>query len=69
MSKVSDLHPVAKRVVIYPNELEHRLGISPVTRWRRERAGLLPKRDFFVGGKAEGWFIATIEASEKPHAA
>lgn len=69
MPKVSELHPVAKRVVIYPKELEARLGISPVTRWRRERAGLLPKRDYIVGGRGEGWFISTIEASERPQAA
>ena len=69
MSKVSELHPAAQRTGLYPCELEHRQGYSAVTRWRMERDGRLPPRDWIVGGKAVGWRITTIEASERPQAA
>jgi hypothetical protein len=77
MSNVSDLRrakaakarPVDERINIYPFELERRRGWSPVTRWRRERDGLLPPRDYFEGGKPVGWLLSTIEADERRNAA
>ena len=50
--------------VIYPAALEARYDISAPTRWRWEKTGKLPKRDFFIGGAAVGWKPETIAASE-----
>lgn len=46
--------------VIWPAGLEEMLGISPVTRWRRERQGKLPPRDISIAGRT-GWKRQTIE--------
>ncbi len=53
------------RSVIWPGGLEERLGIAPQTRWRWEKEGRLPKRDFFVDGRPVGWKPETIEAATK----
>lgn len=49
---------------IWPRGVELRLGVSPITRWRMERDGRLPPRDFFIGGKAVGWRVETMAAAE-----
>ena len=69
MRSTYDLDPIARKAVLYPRDVETRHDISSVTRWRRERSGRLPARDFYVGGRAVGWHVATIEASERLHAA
>lgn len=69
MAKVSELHPAAQRTGLYPHELEHRWGRGSVTIWRMQRDGRLPPRDWFIGGKAVGWRISTIEALESGKAA
>ena len=51
--------------VVYPRGLETRYGISLSTRWRWERAGRLPARDVFVGGRAIGWRPETLDMSER----
>jgi hypothetical protein len=47
------------RAVIWPGELAAALGFSPMTVMRHERAGNLPPRDFFLGGKS-GWKALTL---------
>jgi hypothetical protein len=47
------------RAVIWPGELADALGFSPMTVMRHERAGNLPPRDFFLGGKS-GWQAQTL---------
>ena len=46
-----------------PKGVEVQLGISPPTRWRMERDGRLPPRDFFIGGIAVGWKPTTLAAA------
>ncbi|HEX5461073.1 MAG TPA: hypothetical protein VFX20_14000 [Steroidobacteraceae bacterium] len=46
--------------VIWPAGLEEILGLSSVTRWRWERDGKLPARDFSIAGRT-GWKRQTIE--------
>lgn len=66
--------PKAKRArrasdhVIYPNGLQARWDISLTTRWRMERDGRIPARDFYIGGRAVGWHTKTIEAAERASA-
>jgi len=50
--------------VVWPRGVEERYGISPPTRWRWEKTGKLPPRDFFVNGVASGWRPATLDAAE-----
>jgi predicted DNA-binding transcriptional regulator AlpA len=52
--------PSAGTRVIWPAGLEERLGLSPVTRWRWERAGKLPARDVHIGTRS-GWRPETVE--------
>ena len=47
--------------VFWPAGIEERYGISQPTRWKWERAGKLPPRDFKVG-KRTGWKRETILA-------
>ncbi len=47
-------------MVIYPRGLAKKLGINASTRWRLERAGKIPKRDFFMGSIAVGWHPQTL---------
>jgi hypothetical protein len=55
----------APSVALMPADLEHRYRISNTTRQTWEREKKLPPRDFFVGGKARGWMLKTIEAAER----
>lgn len=50
--------------VLYPIAIQERYGIAHVTRWRWERDGILPPRDFPSRGRPMGWMRATIEAWE-----
>jgi len=50
---------------IWPRGLRDRYGVSGPTLWRWERAGKLPKRDVFVGGRPVGWRPETIERAER----
>jgi hypothetical protein len=49
---------------VWPSGVELRYDISPPTRGRWEKLGLLPARDVFVGGKAVGWKPETLNAAE-----
>jgi predicted DNA-binding transcriptional regulator AlpA len=67
----SKVHPKTKKaapregtMVVWPSGIEEKLGISAVTRWRWEKSGKLPPRDFLLGDKS-GWRVATIEAMGK----
>jgi hypothetical protein len=55
----------APSIALTPAEIEHRYRVSNTTRQRWEREGKLPKRDFFLGGKAKGWMLTTIEKAER----
>jgi predicted DNA-binding transcriptional regulator AlpA len=55
--------PRAGTVVIWAKGVEERYGISPPTRWRWERKGLLPARDVHIGGRS-GWRPETLAAAE-----
>lgn len=55
--------PHAGTAVIWPAGVEQRYGVSPVTRWRWERAGKLPPRDIHIGGRS-GWRPETLAAAE-----
>jgi predicted DNA-binding transcriptional regulator AlpA len=50
--------------VYWPRDIEQRYDISAPTRWRWEKNGRLPPRDFFLAGRADGWHRATIESAE-----
>jgi hypothetical protein len=50
----------ASPVALTPADIVHRYRISNWSRLRWEREGRLPKRDFFIGGKAVGWLTETI---------
>jgi len=50
--------------VVWPSGVERRYDISAVTRWRWERSGRLPPRDFSIGGRT-GWRIETLDALER----
>lgn len=56
--------PIAGDAVIWPAGVERRYGISPITRWRWERAGKLPPRDVHIGGRS-GWRPETLVAAER----
>jgi predicted DNA-binding transcriptional regulator AlpA len=60
---------VGGTAVVYPRGVQQRLGISSVTRWRMERDGRLPARDFHVAGVAVGWRPETLAAAERGPAA
>ena len=51
--------------VVWPAGVCERFGIKPVTRWRWERDGRLPKRDAFVNGVAVGWRPETLDAAAR----
>jgi predicted DNA-binding transcriptional regulator AlpA len=55
--------PAVAPDVVYPGGLQKMLGVSLATRWRWERDGRLPPRDFFIGGVAVGWRPQTLEAA------
>jgi hypothetical protein len=55
----------APSVALLPAEVEHRYRVSDTTRMRWEREGKLPKRDFFIGNKARGWLLTTLEKAER----
>ncbi len=46
--------------IIRANELAERLGVSRVTIWRWERAGLIPKK-VGVGPNVSGWIEQEVE--------
>ena len=50
---------------VWPSGVELRYDISPVTRWRWEKDGLLPARDVFIAGKPVGWKPATLDAADR----
>lgn len=56
--------PVRGEAVVWAAGVERRYGISPVSRWRWERAGKLPPRDVHVGGRS-GWRPETLEQFER----
>ena len=49
---------------VWPRGIEERYGVTRRTRRRWEKAGKLPPRDVFVGGRAVVWKPETIEAAE-----
>jgi len=49
--------------IVWPSGLELLYDVSAETRRRWERAGLLPKRDAFVGGQPIGWRPETLAAA------
>jgi hypothetical protein len=51
--------------ILWPTDVQHRYGISATSRWRWEKTGRLPPRDFFLAGKAEGWHRATLDAADR----
>jgi hypothetical protein len=55
-------------VVIWPGGVEEMYGISAVTRWRWEKSGRLPARDFDLRGKS-GWRPETLAQAETAKAA
>jgi hypothetical protein len=54
-----------RRSVVWPRDLERRYNISDSTRARWEKIGLIPRRDVYLGGKPEAWYLATVEAAER----
>jgi len=50
---------MGKRIIRKP-ELLSRIGLSGVTIWRLEKAGLFPKR-IQLGGNSVGWFDDEID--------
>lgn len=50
--------------VIWRAGLCQRYGITHVSLWRWEKAGKLPPRDVFIGGRALGWRLETILRAE-----
>ncbi len=56
--------PRAGTAVIWPGGVQERYGVSHITRWRMERDGRLPPRDFFIGGVAVGWRPETLAVAE-----
>jgi hypothetical protein len=57
--------PASPGIALSPAEIEQRYRISNTSRQRWERTGKLPKRDFFIGGKAKGWLLTTLERAER----
>jgi len=53
--------------VIWPAGVQARYGISHVTRWRWERDGRLPPRDFRIGDRT-GWRPETLDQFERANA-
>jgi hypothetical protein len=49
--------------IIWPSGLDLMFDVSSETRRRWERAGLLPKRDVFLGGQPIGWRPETLAAA------
>lgn len=59
------LPAVGEPQIFWPVDLQRRYAVSLATRWRWERTGRLPKRDFFLQGEPVGWKRSTIEAWEQ----
>jgi len=55
--------------VVWPRGVAARLGVSSITRWRMEKDGRLPPRDYFIGGVAVGWKPETLERAARGPAA
>jgi len=53
------VNEMGKRIIRKP-ELLSRIGLSGVTIWRLEKAGLFPKR-IQLGGNSVGWFDDEID--------
>ena len=51
--------------IVRPRGAARRYDVSEQTIARWEKSGRLPKRDFFIGGVAEGWHVATLEAADR----
>lgn len=64
-SSKTKLEPIVWR----PVDVETLLNVSAVTRWRMERDGRLPARDFFLDDKPIGWYPQTLTAAFAPRAA
>src|ERR1700733_4546778 len=62
-ARKANRYPRSGTGVIYPVGVQEQLGVSAPTRWRMEKDGRLPPRDFFVGGVAVGWRPPTLEAA------
>ena len=60
-----DRKTLRRPVVVWPRDIEVRYSISSTTRWRWERTGRLPKRDFFVAGVPEGWRPETLDRADR----
>lgn len=65
MSQPRGNNAVPHAVCVWPADLQRRLNISLTTRWKWEKSGRLPPRDFFIGGKAVGWHLSTLERAER----
>lgn len=50
---------------VWPLGVERMFGISGCTRWRWERLGKLPPRDYFVAGEAVGWHVETLNRAAR----
>ena len=57
--------PRPTAAIVWPGDAEARYNISAVTRWRWEKTGRLPPRDFFIAGVAEGWRPETLDAADR----
>jgi hypothetical protein len=53
---------------VWPSGVQAHFGISATTRWRWERDGLLPARDYFLNRVPVGWFRETLERAARGEA-
>lgn len=59
------MKPTKSPAIVWPRDIQERYAISAPTRWRWERTGRLPARDFYLSGRPVGWHLATIEVAER----
>jgi predicted DNA-binding transcriptional regulator AlpA len=52
-------------LILWPNDLEQRYGVSDSTRSRWEKLGKIPARDVYLGGEPVAWYATTIESAER----
>jgi len=51
--------------ILWPRDLCVRYRITPETRRRWEKRGLLPPRDFFLNGQPAGWHAQTLDCADR----